>query len=256
MTGLFLQGGGAKGAFQAGVIYGLYERGLEFNIISGTSIGAINSYFIYKNSMNELKYFWNNVEYKSGDFMITDKKVVENQQIINILSNLQGENDNVESVYVNYVKIDGDKLKEISIDIANLKKEEQLDIIKYSSLLPNASKALGDDGNTQYNSNNEFEKFGLAVKMGLYDGYNLDGGILNNIFLEPFIENKVDKLVIITFTKDFEPPKYILDTYSREQMVIVEPKNKFKPTDTMNFDEGFRRKLFKEGYELSKKVSI
>ena len=39
--GLCLCGGGAKGAFQAGVIKALYDRGInKFNSISGTSIGA------------------------------------------------------------------------------------------------------------------------------------------------------------------------------------------------------------------------
>ena len=40
--GLCLCGGGAKGAYQAGVIKALYDRGInKFNAISGTSIGAV-----------------------------------------------------------------------------------------------------------------------------------------------------------------------------------------------------------------------
>ncbi|MCG4722807.1 patatin-like phospholipase family protein, partial [Alistipes putredinis] len=60
--GLCLAGGGAKGAFQAGVIYGLYERGLDFDVISGTSIGAINGYYIYTKNVNKLKEMWINIQ--------------------------------------------------------------------------------------------------------------------------------------------------------------------------------------------------
>ena len=45
--GLCLSGGGAKGAFQAGVIKGLYDNGIsKFDAISGTSIGAVNGYYV------------------------------------------------------------------------------------------------------------------------------------------------------------------------------------------------------------------
>jgi predicted acylesterase/phospholipase RssA len=40
--GLVLQGGGAKGAFQFGVLQELHEAGIEFDVIAGTSVGALN----------------------------------------------------------------------------------------------------------------------------------------------------------------------------------------------------------------------
>ena len=44
--GLCLEGGGAKGAYQAGVVKALYDGGInKFYSISGTSIGAINGYY-------------------------------------------------------------------------------------------------------------------------------------------------------------------------------------------------------------------
>ncbi len=41
-TALVLSGGGAKGAYQVGVVKQLYEMGISFDLISGTSIGALN----------------------------------------------------------------------------------------------------------------------------------------------------------------------------------------------------------------------
>ncbi|WP_233856176.1 patatin-like phospholipase family protein [Paraburkholderia sp. HD33-4] len=59
---LVLQGGGALGAYQAGVYEGLAEAGLEPNWISGVSIGAINASLIAGNPaeqrVRKLREFW------------------------------------------------------------------------------------------------------------------------------------------------------------------------------------------------------
>ncbi|RZF27921.1 patatin-like phospholipase family protein [Paraburkholderia sp. UYCP14C] len=59
---LVLQGGGALGAYQAGVYQGLAEAGLEPNWISGVSIGAINASLIAGNPaeqrVRKLREFW------------------------------------------------------------------------------------------------------------------------------------------------------------------------------------------------------
>lgn len=55
-TALVLSGGGAKGAYQVGVVKQLYEMGISFDLISGTSIGALNgallSEFIHEGLSN------------------------------------------------------------------------------------------------------------------------------------------------------------------------------------------------------------
>lgn len=59
---LAVQGGGALGAFQAGVYEALHEAGIEPDWIVGTSIGAINGAIIAgnapKNRLARLKQFW------------------------------------------------------------------------------------------------------------------------------------------------------------------------------------------------------
>ena len=41
-TALVLSGGGAKGAYQVGVIEELLNRGIGFDLVTGSSIGAFN----------------------------------------------------------------------------------------------------------------------------------------------------------------------------------------------------------------------
>jgi NTE family protein len=67
-TVLVLQGGGALGAYQAGVYQALHEAGIEPNWIIGTSIGAINASLIAGNKPEDrlahLRQFWERVEYE------------------------------------------------------------------------------------------------------------------------------------------------------------------------------------------------
>jgi NTE family protein len=67
---LVLQGGGALGAYQAGVYQAMHEAGLEPDWVSGVSIGAINSAIIAGNPrdrrLSHLRTFWER---------ITDRKI-------------------------------------------------------------------------------------------------------------------------------------------------------------------------------------
>src|SRR6201991_866203 len=66
---LVLQGGGALGAYQAGVYEALHEAGLKPDWVIGTSIGAINASLIAGNRpdrrLERLKAFWKRVEHGS-----------------------------------------------------------------------------------------------------------------------------------------------------------------------------------------------
>ena len=67
---LVLQGGGALGAYQAGVYEALHEAGIEPDWVIGTSIGAINAALIAGNPrehrMEKLRAFWQRVRHGSA----------------------------------------------------------------------------------------------------------------------------------------------------------------------------------------------
>jgi NTE family protein len=64
-TVLVLQGGGALGAYQAGVYEGMHETGIDPSWITGVSIGAINAALIAGNRpgnrIARLREFWKRV---------------------------------------------------------------------------------------------------------------------------------------------------------------------------------------------------
>src|SRR5690606_26825345 len=62
---LVLQGGGALGAYQAGVYQGLHEAGIQLTSLSGISIGALNTAIIAGNPperrVERLREFWETI---------------------------------------------------------------------------------------------------------------------------------------------------------------------------------------------------
>src|SRR3546814_4244408 len=62
---LVLQGGGALGSYQAGVIDGLADSGIEIDWVAGISIGAINAAIVAGNPpsarVERLRAFWDKV---------------------------------------------------------------------------------------------------------------------------------------------------------------------------------------------------
>lgn len=51
VSALVLSGGGAKGAYEAGAITSLWKTNGPFDIVVGTSIGAINAAFVAQNDV-------------------------------------------------------------------------------------------------------------------------------------------------------------------------------------------------------------
>ncbi len=72
--GLALEGGGAKGAYQIGVVKALIDNGYEFEAVVGTSIGALNAAMVVQDRIDDAIDLWSNISYKKM-FNVDDKKV-------------------------------------------------------------------------------------------------------------------------------------------------------------------------------------
>jgi len=58
---LVLSGGGARGAYEIGVVKAILEKGVEFDLAFGTSIGGINATFIAQGSFDRLEDLWSSM---------------------------------------------------------------------------------------------------------------------------------------------------------------------------------------------------
>ena len=258
MNGLFLQGGGAKGAFQAGAICAFHERGVEFSVISATSIGAINSYYVYAGEHEKLMEFWNDVDEDMLRSSMHRGIIIDNSYLIEPLNRLRGRNKKVKSLKVNYVNVTGSRLRECFSDIAELSSEEAIEKISYSSSIPlktDEEKSIGEILG-EFDSSIVFEKFRKDIEKGTYNGYNLDGGILNNNFVQPFEKTRVDRLFMISLKNEYEIPQEIKCRYKEEQLVLLKPTRKIQPMDTLKFERDFCRGMFEEGYNAARNVNV
>ncbi|WP_254171351.1 patatin-like phospholipase family protein, partial [Clostridioides difficile] len=75
MKGLVLEGGGTKGAYQIGAYKALRELGIEFQGVTGTSIGALNGAYIIQNDIEVMEDIWLNYDYTH--FMNIDRETYE-----------------------------------------------------------------------------------------------------------------------------------------------------------------------------------
>lgn len=62
---LVLSGGGAKGAYAFGCLKAFKERNIEFDAVSGTSVGALNALLWSTNSMNEGQKLWDELSFST-----------------------------------------------------------------------------------------------------------------------------------------------------------------------------------------------
>lgn len=246
LRAFYLQGGGAKGAFQGGAIKALYESGIEPDIVSGTSIGAINSYFLMNGNVDELEAMWNSIE--EGDFKSPSPgdKVVENGKLIEVLENVEKRASRVSEVYVNYVKVESSSLSEVVEEICSSSSEIALSSIKYSSLLPYVEGAEG--------TANMIEAFKVKLEAGEYDGYKLDGGMLNNRFTEPLLREDIEEIYLLPLSNSYEVDKELKEMYKDKKLVVIRPDVKFAPEDTLRFEGEFCKELFIKGYETAKRL--
>ena len=58
---LVLSGGGSRGAYQFGVWKALRKLGIKIDIVTGTSIGALNGAMIVQNDYKKVKFLWENL---------------------------------------------------------------------------------------------------------------------------------------------------------------------------------------------------
>lgn len=107
--GLVLEGGGAKGAYQAGAIMAFKELNIEFGCIAGTSIGAVNGVMLAQGDFERSYDLWRNIEVS---------KVLDMEE--QYVKNLYGLNIDKQTVFYLLKKI-GQIIKDKGIDISRMR---------------------------------------------------------------------------------------------------------------------------------------
>ncbi len=147
MIGLSLEGGGARGAYQAGAIKAFKEKGIEFSGVVGTSIGSINGAMIAQGEIDELYSIWENISLEKV-FNVKEVKLSKIAEIIkdggvdiSLAQKILDENINEEKIRARkvdfgIVTFSLTEMKPVEIFIQDIPKGQLKDYLLASSALP------------------------------------------------------------------------------------------------------------------------
>lgn len=111
MKGLALEGGGAKGSYEIGAYIALKKLGYKFDMVVGTSIGALNAAIIAQGDIKLGKKLWLNMD-----------------------SEIVGISNNFVETFKNF-KLDKKSINESINEIKSIIKNKGLDVSKYKELI-------------------------------------------------------------------------------------------------------------------------
>lgn len=236
-TAVVLSGGGAKGSYQLGVWKALRELHIKYDIVTGTSIGALNGVLMCENSYFKAKRIWRklNLEYLFNELPKSNKE-------IDILKLFGG----------NFIKnggMDIKKIESILEDNVNKRKfyNSKIDygLITYNfttkkPLILSKEKIPSDKlidylmaSATCY----------PAFKMKEIDGDKyIDGGYYDNLPVELAIELGAEFLIIV----DLGSPGFKKKPSKNIDSILIKPKNNI--SFFLNFDEKAAKINVKFGY--------
>lgn len=236
-TAIVLSGGGAKGSYQLGVWKALRQMHIKYDIVTGTSIGAINGILMCEKSYFKAKRIWYklNLEYLFNELPKSNKDI----DILKLFGS-------------NFIKNGGMDIKKIeSILESSINKRKF-----YNSKI--------DFGLITYNfttkkplilSKNKIPRDKLidylmasatcfpAFKMKEIDGDKyIDGGYYDNLPIELAIKLGAEFLIIV----DLGAPGFKKKVNKKINSIIIKPKNNI--SFFLNFNEKAAKVNAKFGY--------
>ncbi len=200
-TGLVLSGGGGKGAYQIGAWKAFEEFNIKFDVISGTSIGAINGLLMSSVDVISATNIWLTLEEKIG---IDSSKLISELTLNDYNSIYTAFMD--PSFCEKLVKYGGrvnERLIEEGIDklLNTANKCENFYVCSTqvkkspSGEFFNIMKMDKEKGKKSILSSTSIPVIFNAINIGSY--YYYDGGVTNNVPIEPVIQSDCDLIIAV-----------------------------------------------------------
>lgn len=202
MKGLVLEGGGAKGAYQAGAIKALNKRKIYFNAVVGTSIGSINAAFYASKKFDKLYQLWlstgseaifgleeeilNNLA--NRNFSISNlKKGLDS--VIKIIKNSGIDTTNMRVLFAKHINEKRIRASDIDFGLVTFNISEMKPVQIYKEDIPEGKLA----DYIMASSYLPFFKFEKIID----DKYYLDGGVYSQCPINMFLERDYDEIYVI-----------------------------------------------------------
>ena len=243
MRALVLSGGGSKGSYEIGVWKALRKLHIKFDIVTGTSIGALNGALITQGSFYKALHLWKKLNLKVlfGEDISTSnsldiykmygKNFLKNGGMdVKEIENIIDKTVNRKKFYnskINYglVTFNLSKAQAIEIEKKDIKEEKLVDYLMASATCYPAFKKKDIEG----------LKF-------------LDGGIYDNMPINLALKMNASEIVAV----DLRAPGMKKTPKKKVPTTIISPNNKL--TNFLNFYEEGTARNIKFGYNDTMKV--
>lgn len=214
---LVLSGGGSRGAYQFGVWKALKKMRIKIDIVTGTSIGALNGVMIVQNDFKKAQHLWENlninnvfdkeIDIKGDNFKLFIEYfkafIKEGGMDVSSLENLIKNNVNINKFYKSKIKFGLVTFKLNTLSPVLLKKEEIKESLLVDYLVASATcypafkkKKIGDD---VYIDGGYYDNLPInfAFEMGAEEIIAVD---VNMLGINKHKNKSKDKIVLITPT--------------------------------------------------------
>ena len=253
--GLVLAGGGSRGAYQIGVWKALIELGIDkyVEVVSGTSIGALNAVLFLQGDYNLAEDIWNNLT-KDEIMPLEEKDLI----VKGILFFLGAKNMSFIKKYIPNVVKGGTISREGLNDILE---KIDFDKIKNSKVKGYATCTSIPEIKAQYFNINEHSVedikkilYATSAVPLVYDSpviediSYLDGGIVDNIPIQPVYGESCDIIIIVQLEANIIIDR---DMYPNTNIIEINSAEGEGPDlkGMMDFDTDAIRKRITKGYK-------
>lgn len=248
--GLILEGGGVKGIYQLGALEALYEAGVHFDGVAGTSIGALNGAVLVSEGVGRLAELWDKVnlsdafeldeewlaKFKHKDFDL-DLVTYAGKKLATVHSVIKDSYTRAENFV--YSNISEDKVRGSKMDFGmvtyNITDMQPVELMKED--IPKGK--LVD----YVVASASFPIFPAKE----IDGKKyIDGGVYDNMPVNLLARHGYDKLIVIRTNVASKPPKRMIERDDLDITYIMPNTDLGRP---MAFNEAKFDTMRKMGYK-------
>jgi len=220
-TGIVLGGGGARGSYQIGAWRALRELQVSYDMVSGTSVGALNGAFMVQGNLEDAEAMWRDIATKKilklsfdADENQTREKLIDGVKGLTLSALKENGVDSTPLYHMIEHMIDEDKLfdpvartidfsfvttqapkmEEIDVSLNEVSKEDLTKWLLASSSFYPAMKACEINGH-----------------------YYVDGGYRNNVPKDLLLKKGATELIVVDvkgpgFNKPVKIPREVVET--------------------------------------------
>lgn len=244
MKAIVLSGGGSKGSYQVGVWRALKKLHIKYDIVTGTSIGALNGALMTQKNYRKAISVWKKINLK----VLFGEDATDSDNPIDIYK-MYGKN---------FIKNGGMDVKEIEaiIDEALNKKKFYKSKINYGLVTYNLSKKKAVEIEKKDIAENKLTDY-LMASATCYPAFKqkdieglkyIDGGFYDNLPINLAIKMGATEIIAV----DLRAPGVKRIVKKKTKITIIRPHNRL--TNFLNFYEEGNKMNMKFGYNDTMKT--